>query len=154
MTHSEYAAGLRQVAEFIEAHPEIPLPSATLTCYSLHSKNIAALTARALAQSGRCNKSYEESLLRLKGKFGAIELEYLGMRSNVCERIKVGERLVPERYVPPQPATEGQTIPEHKEAVYEWSCDSILAVPNSVELPKEKSLTNGTPMLEAEYVDI
>ncbi len=154
MTHSEYAAGLRQVAEFIEAHPEIPLPGATLTSYALHDKKVVALTARALGQGGRCKKVYEDSILRLKREFGPIELEYLGLRSNVCERVKVGERLVPEMYVPPQPATQGQTIPEHKEAVYEWVCSPILATPNSVEIPQEKALTNGTPILEAEYVDI
>ena len=153
MTHAEYAAGLRQVAEFIEAHTEIPLPTATLTCYGMSDKKVAALVARALGQGGRCNKVYEDSLLRLKREFGAIELEYLGLRSNVCERVRVGKRLVPEKYVPPQPATEGQIIPEHEEIVYDWVCGPLLAVPDSVEIPEEKALTDGTPILEAEYVD-
>lgn len=153
MTHSEYANGLRQVAEFIESHTEIPLPSATLSCYNLTNKRVAALTARALGQGGRCNKIYDDSILRLKREFGAIELEYIGMRYNVCEQIKVGTRVVPERYVPPQPATEGQVIPEHEEAVYNWVCSPLLATPDSVEIPEEKALTDGTPILEAEYVD-
>lgn len=154
MTHEEYAEGLREVASFIESHPEIPLPSDTLTCYSLTNKKIAAVTARALSQGGRCDKVYEDSLLRLKRTFGAIEVEYLGMRQNVCEQVKVGTRVVPERYVPPQPATEAVVVPEHEEPVYEWVCGSLLAPPSSVEVPEEKALTSGTLILEAEYVDI
>jgi hypothetical protein len=153
MTHAEYADGLRQIADFLESHPEISLPEATLTCYSLASKKDAAITARALADGGRCNKVFDESVLRLKRVFGPIEVQYIGMRYNVCEQIKVGTRVVPERYVPPQPATLGQVVPEHEEAVYEWVCSPLLGKPD-VEVPEEKALTAGAPLLEAEYVDI
>jgi hypothetical protein len=32
MTHTDYAEGLRQVAAFLERHPEIELPESTLSC--------------------------------------------------------------------------------------------------------------------------
>ena len=154
MTNAEYANGLRQIANFLESHPEIPLPTNTLSCYAMTNKKIAGLVARALSDGGRCEKIFEDSILRLKRNFGEIELEYIGMRENVCEQVRVGTRVVPERYVPPQPATEGQVIPEHEEAVYEWRCSPLLGKPE-VEVTKEKVLPQSTEMLilEAEYVD-
>ena len=124
--HLEYAEGLRQVAAFLESHPEIQLPEATLTCYGIFSKDVAATTARALSQGGRCDKVFEDTLVTLKRDFGPIELRYIGTRSSVCEQIRVGTRTVPEQYVAPRPATEAQLIPEHDEAVYEWRCTSLL----------------------------
>ena len=61
MTHSEYANDLRKIADFIEAHNEIPLPESTLTCYGLHNKPTFALVARALSHGGRCEKLYEDT---------------------------------------------------------------------------------------------
>lgn len=155
MTHTEYAEGLRQVAAFVESHPEIPIPEATISCYRMSDKKIAALVARVLSNGGRCDKVFEPAIIRLERIFGAVKLQYIGLRENVCEQVRVGTRLVPERYVPPQPATEGQVIPEHEEAVYEWRCAPLLGKPQ-VEIPEEKALTSGAemPVLEAEYVDI
>ena len=153
MTHAEYADGLRQVADFLESHPEIPLPESTLTSYDLYSKDKAAVTAKALSQGGRCDKVFEDALVRLRRVFGTITLQYLGTRSTLCEQVRVGTRIVPEQYVPPEPATEARTIPEHEEAVYEWKCPPLLGKP-SVETPDEQpTLSAGSlPLLEAEYV--
>ena len=128
--HTEYAEGLRQVAAFLESHPEIDLPETTITGYSLFNKEKAATTARALAQGGRCDKVFEDTLVTLKRDFGPIELRYFGNRSNVCEQVKVGTKVVPEQYVAPRPATEAQVIPEHEEGVYEWRCAPLLGKPD------------------------
>lgn len=155
MTHEEFANDLRQIADFIEAHPEIDLPEPILTSYGLHSKEKARITARALADGGRCDKVFEDTLVTLKRMFGSIEMRYLGCRSNVCEQVKVGTKIVPEQYVAPRPAVEAHTVPEHEEAVYEWVCAPLLGKP-SVEIAEEHpAITDGSiPMLEAEYVDI
>lgn len=153
MEHKEYADGLRMVADFLEAHPEIDLPEPSLTCYSVTSKEKAATIAKALSSGGRCEKDYSNDLVTLKRAFGCVTLHYHGMRYNVCEQVKVGTRIVPEQYVPPQPATEGHVVPEHEEAVYEWRCAPLLAAGPRAEMPEEKALTDGgTPILEAEYV--
>ena len=70
--HLEYAEGLRQVAAFLESHPEIQLPEATLTCYGIFSKDVAATTALALSQGGRCDKVFEDMLVTL-----TLEAEYV-----------------------------------------------------------------------------
>ena len=155
MTHAEYAEGLRQVADFVESHPEIPIPEATINCYGMNDKKCAEKVARALSNGGRCDKIFGPTFMRLERVFGAVKIQYIGLRENVCERVRVGTRVVPERYVPPQPATEGQVIPEHEEAVYEWRCAPLLGKPQ-VEIPEDKALPTGAgmPILEAEYVDI
>ena len=132
MTHAEYADGLRQVADFLEAHPEIELPESTLNCYRLYNKEAVAVTARALSSGGRCAKVYEESIVLLKRVFGPIELCYLGSRSNVCERVQVGTKIEPEHIIPAQaeqfiPAQAEQFIPEREVQVYGWRCPSLLA---------------------------
>jgi hypothetical protein len=155
MTHTEYANGLREVANFLEAHPEIELPESELNCYRLDNKETAATTARALSHGGRCDKSYEDTLVRLKRTFGPITLQYLGCRSEICEQVRVGTRIVPEQYVAPKPATEAQVIPEHEEAVYEWHCPPMLSKPG-VEIPEEQpaSMAGSISISEAEYHDI
>jgi len=151
--HKEFAEGLRQAADFIEAHPEIDLPEDTLTCYGLYSKDKAATVAKALSSGGRCDKVFEDTLVTLKRMFGVITLRYIGTRSNVCEQVRVGTRLVPEQFVPPRPATEAQTIPEHEEAVYEWRCAPLLGKPD-IEVPEgHAELKAVEPLqLEAESV--
>jgi len=151
----EYVDGLRQIADLLESHPEIDLPTTEIPCYTMYNKEIAAKVARALSDNGRCNKVYTDGTLSLQRSFGPVLLAYYGVRSNLCEQVKVGTRIVPEKYVPPQPAVEGHTIPEREEAIYEWQCGSLLGKP-SVETPEElPAITDGeSSVLEAEYVDI
>ena len=152
MTHSEYANGLRLVADFLEANPDVPLPEDTLTSYSLHDKKRLSIVARALSHGGRCEKVYEDTIVNLKRDFGGIILRYIGVRSNVCTQVKVGTKVVPEQYVPPRPAVEAHVVPEHEEAIYEWRCDPVLVEPDRPELTDgTKSLPEG--VLEGEYID-
>jgi hypothetical protein len=152
MTNQEYANSLRLIANFLESHPELPCPEQTLTSYSLHDKKRFSLVARSLSHGGRCEKVYEDTIVNLTRDFDGITLRYIGVRSNVCEQIRVGTKFVPEQYVPPRPAVEAHVVPEHEEAVYEWRCAPALLEP---ELPAltdgTKSLHEGT--LEGEYVD-
>jgi hypothetical protein len=152
MTHSDYANSLRKIADFLESHSEIPLPEENLTCYGLHNKQTAALVARALSNGGRCDKVYADTLITLKRDFGGVHLTYMGVRSNVCEQVKVGTKVVPEQYVAPRPAVEAHVVPEHEEAIYEWRCSPMLSEPERPALTDgTKSLPEGT--LEGEYID-
>jgi len=152
LDHKEFADGLRQIADFLEAHLELDLPEPTLTNYGVHSKEMAASVVRSMSRGGRCDKEYTDSLVTLSRKFGPITLQYLGTRSNVCKQVAVGKRVVPEQYIAPKPATEAYTVPEHEETVYEWRCEPLLGKPG-IEIPDERpSLTAGSlPILEAEY---
>jgi hypothetical protein len=153
-THFEYAAGLRQIADFLETHGDIPLPEPTLTCYGLYNKETAAVAAKALSHGGRCEKVFADTLVTLSREFGVITLQYHGMRTNVCEQVRVGTRMVPEQYVAPRPAVEAHVVPEHEEAVYEWRCTPLLGKPD-VEFPVEQPQLPEPqqPILEGEYED-
>jgi hypothetical protein len=151
MNHRDFAAGLRQIAAWIEQHPEVDLPEPALTACSLYSKENAAVTARALGAGGRCDKIFSDTLVTLKRDFGGVAVQYHGTRSSVCQQVAVGKRVVPEQYVPPRPATEAQVIPEHEETVYEWICSPMLAAGEGVEMPVEAAAltARAVPMLEA-----
>ena len=129
MTHSEYAAGLREIADFLEAHPEIDLPEPQLCNYALFDKAIAARTAIAMADGGRVEKQWAESIFTLSRKFGPVELKYHGQRSNICEQVIVGKKKVEEQFVPFRPAVEAHVVPAHEEPIYEWRCSPLLQKP-------------------------
>lgn len=155
MTHAEYADGLRQVADFLEAHPEIELPENTLNCYRLFDKKVAAVVAAAMSKGGRANKEWSDSLFTISREFGPITLKYMGTRSNICERVIVGKVAVPEQKVPARPAEEAHTIPAHEEPLYEWRCTPLLMKPSYEVEGDAPALTASEPLaLEAENVDI
>lgn len=125
MTHAEYVDSLRQLADFYEAHSEIPLPggAAEMRIYQVNSRKDAATLARAF---GACEKEYTDDLFYITKKIGAISLCGVFTRNEVCERVVVGTRIVPERVVPAIQAQPEQVIPEQEEEIYEWKCSPIL----------------------------
>lgn len=124
MTHTEYANGLRQVADFLEFHPEIKLPQAQLNCYAIFNKDEAAAVLHAF---GNAKKEYDDSIFLLSKDFGAVNLRYVGQRKAVCEKVVVGIKFVPERTEPAIEAQPERVVPAHEEPVMEWRCGSILA---------------------------
>ena len=152
MTHAQYADSLRQVAEFIEAHPEIALPTENrlnvfprVDCDEV--KNHAARTAHALRH---VKKEEFGDHIQLVADFGGFTYQVWYPRDQICERIEVGRKVVPAK---PQETIIHEAVPEHEEVVYGWKCQPILGKP-AVEVPREQpALTAGSvPLLEAEYV--
>lgn len=76
---------------------------------------------------GACEKVSRDSYFSLIKTFGKVKVEFFTMRENVCERVKVREREIPEQVIPAEPAKPEQIVPAHTEALYEWKCpESIL----------------------------
>lgn len=117
---AEYASGLRLLADWVEAHPGIDLPSTSLSVYSLNSKEKAATCLLALKP---CEKKYDGDLFRISRKFGPITLSYVFTRSAVCNKKLVGTKVIPETVKPAEPE---EIIPEHEEEIYEWVCDEPI----------------------------
>lgn len=118
MTHTEYANALRRIADWIETHPEVPLPSATsLDITAVSGRESLSAVARAF---GTATKEYSDSLIYLIKDFGGVSLRVIEWRSNVCKRVVVGKTTVPEKILP------AQLIPAHEEDVVEWRCDEPL----------------------------
>lgn len=120
-----WVEGLRQLADFVEAHPEMPLPmsGATLYLWGADAKTELAALVRIL---GNVEKEASESFFGVTRRFGPHALSVKASRENVCQRVVVGTKT--ETYqVPP----EGIEMVERTRSVelVEWICPpSILAL--------------------------
>jgi hypothetical protein len=115
-----YTAGLRQLANWYDAHPEIPLPGLEHTNYTVDSKEHAAALAKAL---GTFEKQYSEWSLTVVKMFGNIEARFVFTREQVCTKKVVGVETIPAKFI------EAYTIEAQTKEIVEWECHA-LNVPN------------------------
>jgi hypothetical protein len=119
----EYAEGLRQLADFAEAHPNL----VDEDCFGLNVNVFArdrAEMAVMVRELGSAEKYESGAFYYLRRRFGPHNLDLCINREQVCERIQTGTRVVTR----PDPKVVAD-IPmvEVEEPVYEWVCpDSIL----------------------------
>lgn len=143
-THAQFVLGLRELAEFYEAHPEVALPNyPSFNIYAESwrygtkeaAKEIVVVAARAF---GDAKKTYSMSSFELAKEFsGGVKLEVHSDRQTVCtpKVTKVVRRAgytAPEQYYPP---TE-------EEVVEEWECHSLLKADGGEEPLAEEPLTD------------
>lgn len=140
-----FTRGLRELADWFDAHPEVPLPyfgahpepghyTPTMSIYL--SRNIQdegdprsnlAVIARAM---GNAQKSANDRTGRMYvwRNFGGIALSASVERAEVCERVVVGATEVPKTVPDPVALAEIPMIEviETVEEV-EWRCSPLLA---------------------------
>lgn len=106
----------RTLVDWLEAHPNVPLPQtidfAGFGIYALNTKGEALMLAK---EFGSATKEYNDDHLTIKKQFGTQTLQAVFSRKEVCERVVVGTKVVPE-----------QVTPEHVQEIIEWRCDPIL----------------------------
>lgn len=140
--HIQQAEGLRHLAAFIEANPELAcsfqytLQDGGLNAHLIHFEDKAeglGVFARAALRAGaKVDKDIDEDWHNLVLHFGAIHVDVLARRDEVCERVQVGTETV-TRKVRDETAAEAALaeIPEHEVTeevpVYEWDCKPLLA---------------------------
>lgn len=122
-TRAAYTAGLRELATFLEQHPEAPLPTEKMVVYQWGNESFLP----AVKALGACKKKYSGYYATVSRMFGPIEYGVQISRENVCSKRVVGVRTEPERYVP------GYTIPASEVEVVEWDCHPLLAEPQETE---------------------
>jgi hypothetical protein len=120
----ELAAGLRELADFVDAHG-VELPTFTLnSTYNFlyddyngrTAKEKARICAKTLAKGGRADKNFEGNYLELSRNFGPIKVEFNVAREQVCNKRVVEVIEHPKR-----------VIKAWKEEVVEWDCiDPLL----------------------------
>jgi hypothetical protein len=134
LTNRQFAAVLRRIATVYEQSPDIP------KLYNLtngaefvfcHSKESFAAAVKAFGP-GRKDADAED-LLYFPELTRGTAIRINGFKSNMCERVKVGTKVIPakEQLVIPEhviPAT-----PERTEDVYEWKCSPFLETPGGEE---------------------
>ena len=115
MTNQEYAAGLRQIADWYAQHPEIPLPSPNLGIYTCNGRETAATVSRALGHAQKRTDGIDEELFVLHRDFGAVNLAFYFYRADVCTRKVLGTERV-----------EAVLAPAYDREIVEWECEPLL----------------------------
>jgi hypothetical protein len=119
-----FVAGLRELADFLEVHPGIPVASfgtlyLTLNVYGLSKTDI--VFAVRTPNTGPWDKRPFGSQYEVSRTFGGgVKLALVAARGEVCERVVVGQVTVD---VPEQ-----AFVPAHTETrdVTEWKCLPLL----------------------------
>jgi hypothetical protein len=127
MTHAEYVAGLRAVADFIEAHPELGTPvEQQLNIFPrVLEEEVKEHAAKAIHAVGKVTKSDYDSDIILQGIISGFALRFWYPRSAVCERIELERKIVPAE---PEKTVVIPARPEIEQVVYGWKCAPILEV--------------------------
>ena len=121
-----FVSGLRKLAAFWESHPELQHPQfpGEFTVFGIPKEELPKY-AKAF---GSLEKRYSDSAFELKKDFGGgIVTGTYHSRDAICERVEVGEEVVPEHVIP---AREETVVPEHKIKKYEWKCPDSLLKPS------------------------
>lgn len=122
---SDYTNSLRQLADFLDKHPDLALPSEDIRVYAMDTKEEAAACLKALKP---CKKEYRDNIFEISKEFGGISLRYVFLRSSVCRRKVVGTKEIEEQHIP------GRTIPAHTEEIVEWECEPVMALEEATEV--------------------
>lgn len=143
---SDYTDGLREIADLLDAIPDLPDPwfngnEVRFSCWGIDGKDPAPEVRRiAKLIGGRWHKNdptagrYDASYYTLTHdrKFGPFSLVVIAEREKVCVRKQVGVERV-----------EHEAVEAHVEEkpLYEWECVPLLA--------KVDELASAKPALEA-----
>jgi hypothetical protein len=122
---SEYVKGLREAADFLEAHGHnFHVGQTTLYIHpQANPKEDAALFAKLAGYVEKSFTGRSDDVFVLRREFsGGVDIKLLTNRANVCERVVVGMKTLA--------AHDGYTIaaqPEREVEIVEWKCAPILA---------------------------
>ena len=128
---SPYTDGLRELADWLDAHPEWT-PYLPEHFYSwIPSDEAKATMARAARDMGTARKTVNENLgtFRLEKSFGPHTMHVIADRAAVCERVVVGKHVEKTiEKVPVGEVTYEEREVEHVVEDVEWVCPpSLLA---------------------------
>lgn len=132
-----YTAGLRQLADILDAHPEVPLPYqgsdpeySRMSFHFLSAENPRAemaATRRALGVPMEKDGDRGE-YFDLHGNLAGLYFTLTAFRKDVCERVVVATREVEVEEADPEAVA---ALPKVKRTVtiedVEWRCSPILA---------------------------
>ena len=115
----DFIDGLRQVADFFEQHPSVPMPQSDMTINVFVSTREEMAT---IARVSKWDKIFDNNFFMLRKSFGPLLLlDVNAWRDVICKQVSKGTRIVPakpEEVIPAQP--------EREEEVFEWVCDEPL----------------------------
>lgn len=126
---AEYIAGLRALADLLEAQPELMKPHGALQVIPLgeqQSREQLAVWARALP--GKKDKQINDTFANLVGTLRGVQVKVVAYRDEVCERVVTGTETVTKKVKDPEAlaAVPEIEVTEEVEQV-EWVCRPMLA---------------------------
>lgn len=124
MKKSEYIKGIRNLADFLESKEfpeswinsyggEESYPNPYLSLF-VYKKEDFSLFSKLI---GGFKKSVTDSFLSFEKEGSSFSMMVHGSRENICERVKIGTKIIPAKEEEIIPAE-----PEKEEDVYEWKC--------------------------------
>lgn len=128
-----YVAGLRQLADLLERHEDLPLPTHGGISWLLFGtddeRQVAAQVIRGIggewAKQTYAGKG-PETLLAFQRSLAGLRLDVTVHRAAVCERVVVGTHTVTKQVPDPAVAVPMVEVTEEIEQV-EWRCSPLLA---------------------------
>jgi hypothetical protein len=135
-----FTRGLREIADFLDAHPDVPLPYLESSAHSggelrpslpiyLWGDDQREQLAAIAREMGRAEKSANDRTKQfyVYRTFGGIDLVAAADRDTVCERVVVATEQVTKEVPDPEAlaAVPTVTVVETVETV-EWRCGSLL----------------------------
>lgn len=112
-------AGLRKIADVLETNQEAKIPYFGPCVVRVDDSE--QLLAQSRVFGGKWAKSVSDDSFNLRQHLGcSLELYLYADRENVCKKIVIGTKLVPETVI------EAQIIPAHEEEIVEWHCPESL----------------------------
>jgi hypothetical protein len=107
-------AGLRELADFLEAHPTLPAATMGRTIIYVEDKALLAQVAR---EGGSWRKDFSENWFSLEKSFGGgVQLDVYTDRAKVCRAVVVGKEMLPAV----------AALPEREVDKIEWVCDDAV----------------------------
>lgn len=131
---ADFITGLRQLADLLEQHDDIPLPydgiTVPISIYDFwpdtdQNRSRAALFARAFP--GSVDKEFDGTRFRLHGQLAGLRVEYVTYREAVCTKRVVGTKVVEVEEREGEDTRPVVTRQLEQEMV-EWECSPILAL--------------------------
>lgn len=119
---AEFARGLRELADFIEAHPDRPVPPDIYAAVHISDTDELRAAVRAI---GSADKEYSGDFFTAVRHFpGGIRYGVQAYREQVCERVVVGTETVE---VPDPEALAAVPRVTQEREIVEWRCEPVLA---------------------------
>jgi hypothetical protein len=140
---AEFITGLRQIADWLEQHPEVETPylasnatgtyMPTLPIYLIGDDQRAQLAAIARAM-GSAEKTTRHDQFVVHRTFAGIALAAYADQTQVCERVVTATREITEEVPDPEALAAVPTVTRTRiEEDVEWRCTSLLAPAGAAE---------------------
>lgn len=136
MERADHIQAIRQMLDYLEANPDVPVPFYNHTSFFISEKEAVAVAN----STGPWNKEYSHANLALTRSFQGASLTYYVPRDAVCSPKRTEVQEVEELdnvafTLAVKELRKNHTRMVEKEIVVEWDCKPLLA-------PREGSLSD------------